>query len=118
MLSAGPAPSATALRLVHGAPPSSTARELKGAVVFLAKNTSVYGKGHDMTWPVKQQLFLKTLCRRAAGLQENRCQALAWIKPLGKGRSLVSLRTSVRDKNKLKGWSCPKQQANWNFLLY
>lgn len=103
---------------MHGAPPSGAAREMKGTAVFLAKNTSVYGKGHGMTRAVKQQLFLKTSCRRAAGLQEKRCQALAWTNPLGKGWSLVSLRTSVWDKNKLKGWNCPKQQANWNLLLY
>lgn len=44
-----------------------------------------------MSWPVKQQLFLKTSCRRAAGLEEERSQALAWMKPLGKGWSLCRL---------------------------
>jgi len=57
-------------------------------MVFLAKSTEVYGKGHDMSWSVKQQLLLKTLCRRAAGLEEEHCQALAWMKPPGKGWSL------------------------------
>lgn len=76
---------------MHGAPPSGRARELKGTMVFLAKSTNIYGKGHDMSWPVNQQLFLKTSCRRAAGLEEERCQALAWMKPLGKGWSLCCL---------------------------
>lgn len=35
--------------------------EGKGNIVFLAKSTNVDGKGHDRSWPVKQQLFLMTL---------------------------------------------------------
>lgn len=57
-----------------------------------------------MGWPVKQQLFLKTSCGRAAGLEEERCQALVWMKPLGKGWSLLSVRTSAQHEKKPEGF--------------
>lgn len=39
-------------------------------MVFLVKSRNVFGKGHDTSRPVKDQLFLKTSCRRADGQQE------------------------------------------------
>lgn len=115
VLLAQPTLSATTMRRVHGTPPSNRACELKGTMVFLAKSTNVYGKGRDMSWPVKQQLFLKTWCRRATGLEVEHCQALAWMKPLV---SLLSLRTSIQNKTKLKSFSGPKQKASWTHCTW
>lgn len=105
-----------------GASPSGKACKLKWTVVFLVKITSVFGKGHDTSWSVKEQLFLKTSWSQAAGEEKKTCQALVWMKPLGKSWCLCCLwGQSVQKRNRSRNG--PRQTGRcarytWDVLPY